>query len=163
MKKRTLIIIVISVAVIFSVVSYVVSQLPKHDSEEIEKFQNYKADFEAVNNYFIKAYGDSPADNKVHLDKRISQIIGLYDEEAIKISEELKTSLNAIVPAFENYDFSFINVNEERISYCGDGYRMYVYSRNGKAPSYYYYKGDGPHPKVYSLGDNWYLLTNYKR
>ena len=39
MKKRTLIIIVISVAVILSVASYIVSQLPKHDSEKVEKFQ----------------------------------------------------------------------------------------------------------------------------
>ena len=157
MSKRALAII-ITVIIAIMIACFVISEFPKRDSEEIGKFQSYKTDFEVVNNYFLDAYGDSPKENKVFLDKKIYRIVGLYDEEIIQISKELKESLNAIVPAFENYDFSFINVNEERIAYCGDGYRMYVYSRNGKAPSYYYYEGDGMHPEVCILGDGWYLL-----
>lgn len=38
-------------------------------AKKLKNSKNYKADFEAVNNYFIKAYGDSPADNKFHMIK----------------------------------------------------------------------------------------------
>ena len=57
----------------------------------------------------------------------------------------------------------FIEIKTDRISYGGLSSRMYVYSRNGKAPSYYYYEGDGMHPEVCILGDGWYLLKVHYR
>lgn len=155
-KKALLLVVTVIIAIIIA--CFVISGLPKCDNEEIAKFQSYKNDFEVVNNYFTETNGNSPEKHNVLLDKKIFQIVGLYDGETIQINKELKTSLNAIVPAFENYDFSFINVNEERIAYCGEGYLMYVYSRDGKTPTYYYHEGDGMHPEVCELGDNWYLL-----
>ncbi len=141
----------------------VMSHSPKHDKQENDKFQIHKADFEKVNRYIIETYGDSSASNTIHLDKQIRQIVGLSDDEKIVANKEIKTSLNSMVPAFDGYDFSFIKVSPERVSYGGLSYSMYVYSRNGKAPTYYYHKGDGMHPEVYELCDNWYLLRiNYR-
>ena len=161
--KKIIVILVAFVTVIILTVSFAMSDKVKQDKEETDLFQSHKTDFEKINDYFTETYGKSSEEICVLLDKDILQIVGLYDGEEVRISKELQTSLNSIVPAFENYDFSFIKVNEERISYCGEGYRMYVYSRDGKAPSYYYHEGDGMHPEIYELGDGWYLLTvNYR-
>lgn len=162
MRKKTLIAtIVIFVVAILCISSVIVSHLPKYDKEEIDIFQSHKADFEKVNSYILKTYGDDSTSNIIHLEKQIYQIVGLSNDRKIDVNKEIIASLNCIVPAFDGYDFSFINVLPERVSYCGEGYRMYVYSTNGKAPSYYYYEGDGMSPEIYTLGDNWYLLKVY--
>ncbi|MBQ7399090.1 MAG: hypothetical protein IJW06_01335 [Clostridia bacterium] len=163
MSKKTLIFSIAILIVTVLITSLViVSNLPGQDKQETDKFQRYKPGFEKVNRYIIETYGNDSAQNTFYLDKQILQIVGLNDGEKTAVNEEIKASLNSIVPAFDGYDFSFIKVSPERVSYGGEGYRMYVYSRNGKAPSYFYYEGDGMKPEVYKLGDNWYLLkVNY--
>ena len=131
---------------------------PIKDEAVIDKFELYKEDFEKINKYIIENYSNSPEENYILIDTQIYQIVGLYDGGKIALDKEIKLSLNSIVPAFDGYDFSFIQVSDGRVAYGGEGYRMYVYSRNGKAPNYYYNEGDGMHPDVYELGDNWYLL-----
>ena len=158
MTKKSWLIIIVSIIVVVCIVGATSSLFPKCDKEEIETFETYKEDFEKINKHIIENYGNSTNKTNIHIDKQIYQIVGLRDGEKIALDKETKRSLNSIVPAFKGYDFSFINVSTERVSYCGEGYRMYVYSRNGKAPTFYYYEGDGMHPAVYDLGNNWYLL-----
>lgn len=163
MTKKLWFIIIVSIISVIMVARVIVLSLPKYDEEEIEIFQTYKEDFEKINEYIIKNYGGSLEKNNILIDRQISRIVGLYDGEKIKISKELQESFNNIDKAFMGYDFSFLDVSLERISYQGEGYRMYVYSRDGKVPDYYYHKGDGMRPDVYKLGNNWYLLkVNYR-
>ena len=156
---------IISIAVISLIVLlfvaikvfWFVDRLPRYSEKETNLFIKYKSDYETVNSYIIKHFDVLPGEDekKVFITPRGNVSIKNHPE----LDKEMKDALYRTSIPFGGYDYSFIEVTKKRISYCGDGYRMYVYSRNGKAPSYYYYKGDGLHPEVYDLGDNWYLLT----
>ena len=160
---------VISITIILLIVLFFVAEklywfvhdLPREDAEETYIFTKYKADFETVNNYILENFDISPDEDTKNVFIVPRGNVSINDHPAL--DKEMKEALYRTSIPFKGYDYSFIRVTKERVSYCGDGYRMYVYSRNGKAPSYYYYKGDRQHPEVYSLGDNWYLLTNYGR
>ncbi len=84
--------------------------------------------------------------------------VGLYENGNIYPEQEIQNAFNNILNAFQHYEFSFVEITPERVSYGGLGYRMYVYSRNGKVPDYFYHKGDRMDEDCYYLGDNWYLL-----
>lgn len=163
--KITLIVIISFVLAITVAIKlfYFWYSYPKYDEKETAKFEEYKAEFEAINDYIIENF-DCDEMNSILVCRDgegevYGDIISLYDNGDIELSDELQTYFNKIDDAFDGYDFSFVDVSKDRISYCGLGYRMYVYSRNGKAPDYYYYRGDGMHHETFKLTDNWYLLT----
>jgi len=60
MKKALKPIIIISVAVLI----ILLSKLPKHDKEEIQLFENHRAEFELVNDYIIENFGNEPGTKK---------------------------------------------------------------------------------------------------
>lgn len=135
--------------------------LPKHDEKEIQNFLQFKDDAEAVNGYMIekfvnKAYSDNDV---VFVVQKDGKVIGLHDSEYLEIPERLTNSFDSIRNGMNQSDTDFfIEITKDRISYGGLSHYMYVYSRNGKAPAFYYHKGDGMHPEVFDLGNNWYLL-----
>lgn len=58
-------------------------------------------------------------------------------------------------------DFDFIRCYGGRISYAGDGSRVYVYMENDQPPSFFWYPDDGLRFETYKICDNWYLLYHY--
>ena len=140
--------------------------LPKHNEKEIQNFLQFKDDAEAVNSYIIENFGykANTNDNSIFVSQKNGIIIELYDEGQIEIPENLLDDFNSIKRGMNQSDTDFfIDITEERISYGGLGRCIYVYSRGSKAPTYFYHDGDGMHPEVYELGDNWYLLKVHYR
>ena len=131
------------------------NQCPKHDEEEIELFQKYKEDFILINEYILETF---PNIDSIYVCVEGREITSIFIDEEIFLPPEIKAAFNSIHEAFLNYEFSFVEITEDRISYGGLGYRMYVFSRNGKVPNYFYSPDDNMHEKVYALGDDWYLL-----
>ena len=162
---KIMFIVVITIVVLIAIsikLFYFWYSYPKYDEEEYAKFESYKVEFEVVNDYIIKRIDYSEEIVGVRrngLRPQLGDIVSLYNDGDIELSEEIKEAFNKIDDAFEGYDFSYLEVTKDRISYGGLGYRMYVFSRNGKAPDYYYYPGDGMHHETFRLTDNWYLLT----
>lgn len=110
-------------------------------------------DFEAINDLLLSI--------ETNKDRLLFSVI-VQNEENTEINNfplELDTnqsdSLNRIANAFST-DFSFIEITENRIAYGGEGSDMFVYSINGKAPKYFYYKGDNINFSVKELENNWY-------
>ena len=95
---------------------------------------------------------------KIRRRNKNTRLQELYNEGKISLSKELQNAFHSISDAFEYWDFSFIDITQERISFGGLGAKMYVHSRNGKIPRYHYSKDDGLHPDIYTLGNSWYLL-----
>ena len=146
MKKALKPIIIISVAVLI----ILLSKLPKHDKEEIQLFENHRAEFELVNDYIIENFGNIPEKKEIiSIIRQAREITGLYHNGDIRIDKSVRKALNSIKDCFK-HDFSHIEITDERISYGGLGYRMYVYSRNAKVPKYYYHEGDGDIAKIVS-------------
>ncbi len=138
-----------------------VYSLPKHNEKETQSFLQIKDDAEAVNKYIIENFGHkaNSEDNTIFVAQENGKVVGLSDGEHIEIPDYLCDAFNSIKSKMNQSDTDFfVDVEADRISYGGLSHSMYVYSRNGKAPSYYYHQGDGMHPEVYDLGDNWYLL-----
>lgn len=163
-KLKIALIIVISLCVVLFIAEKLfwhIYSLPKHNEKEIQNFLQFKDDAEAVNKYIIenfghKAYSDN---NVVFISQKDGKVVGLYDTDEVEIPEWMIISLNEIKSGMNQSDTDFfVEITKERISYGGLSKHMYVYSQNSKAPNYYYYKGDGMHPDVYDLGNNWYLL-----
>ena len=162
MKKALKPIALVSLFALILIV-FLLLRLPKYDKEETQIFKNKQEEFKLINDYVLANFDSQPDEMNIMIVRDFCNIQGLYENEDIVIGEDLKIAFNSIDECFNNYDFSFIEINDDRISYGGLGYRMYVYSRNGKAPTYYYHEGDGMHPEVYKLDENWYLLTvNYR-
>lgn len=164
MRKKVIRLVLI-ISVLLGIVFFVFfSRGPKHDEEEIQLFENHRAEFELLTDYIIENLGNEPGtEENIHIVRQSIEITGFYNDGDIRIDKPIRKALNSIHDCFNGYDFSFIEINDERISYGGLGYRMYVYSRNGKAPTYFYHDGDGMRPDIFELGDDWYLLTvNYR-
>ena len=151
--KIPIIMIIIILAIMAFIVIY--NQLPKHDEEEIELFQMHKEDFILINEYILETF---PNIDSIYVCVEGREITSIFIDEEIYLPPEIKAAFNSIHEAFLNYEFSFVEITEDRISYGGLGYRMYVFSRNGKVPNYFYFPGDNMHEEVYALGDDWYLL-----
>ncbi len=128
---------------------------PKHDEEEIELFQKYQEGFILINEYILKTF---PEEDFVYVCVEGREITSIFIDEKIYLPPEIKAAFNSIHEAFLNYEFSFVEITEDRISYGGLGYRMYVFSRNGKVPDYFYSPDDNMREEVFALGDDWYLL-----
>ena len=147
---------------------YFSMRYPGRSDEMDAWFEEYKYDFNVINNYIIKNFG-----HKVSSDN--DYVLMLIEEEGyvteiddygkrIVLSEELKTSFKNIDEAFKPWGYDSITITKERISYEGLGKKMFVYSRNGKIPDYFYSEDDGI--ENYSrciLPDNWYLLEHNVR
>lgn len=164
------VIVIISICVFLFIAEkffWHIYSLPKYNEKEIQKFLQFKNDAETVNTYIIESfeYKANTDDNSILVLLENGKVTGLYDDsERIEIPEHLIDNFNNLKNGmFPNiYEF-FIDIETGRISYGGLSTRMYVYACNGKAPTYFYHKGDGMHPEVYELGDNWYLLkVNYR-
>ena len=157
-------IIVISLCVVLFIgekLFWHIYSLPKHNEKEIQNFSQFKDDAEAVNGYIIENFGHTAItnDNSILVSQENGIIVGLYDEGHIEIPEHMLDAFNNIKDRMHQSDTDFfIDITKDRISYGGLSSYMYVYSRNGKSPSFFYHKGDGMHPEVYDLGNNWYLL-----
>ncbi len=131
---------------------------PKYDEEEIELFQKYQGDFILINDYILENYSHLE-DESILVCVENREITQLFnDGEDIFLPPEIKAAFNSIHEAFLNYEFSFVDITEDRISYGGLGYRMYVFSRNGKVPNYFYSPDDNMHEEIFVLGNDWYLL-----
>ena len=89
---------------------------------------------------------------------KVEKLYSGYSEEYICLTEDIKESLNNVKQTFY-YGFSMISITENRISYGGEGYEMFVYSLDGKKPKYFWHNDRNNSFKIYSLGDDWYLLS----
>ncbi len=165
-----LVVIVLGLCVLFQLLVQLwlfSMRYPKQSDETDEWFKAYRYDFNLINNYIIENfdYMANSEDNSLMLIKEDGYVTALYDNaENILISDELKAAFRNIDEAFENREYSFITITDERISYEGLGNRMFVYSRNGKIPDYFYYDGDGiDNYSRHILPDNWYLLIHHVR
>ncbi len=163
-KLRIASIIVISLCVVLFIgekLFWHIYSLPKHNEKEIQNFSQFKDDAEAVNRYIIENFGHTAItnDNLIFVSQENGKVVGLYDSKDVEIPRHMLDAFNNIKDRMNQSDTDFfIDITEDRISYGGASNHMYVYSRNGKTPSYFYNEGDGMHPDVYELGDNWYLL-----
>ena len=116
-------------------------------------FEEYKIDFEIINDLMLSV--DLVEDEEVYLlEFDNGKVTGLY-KFPYELNDNQLYSLNQIHDAFSN-DFSVIRITENRIDYTGDGAEMYVYSKDGKKPKYFHYKGDNMSFSTESLGENWY-------
>ena len=116
-------------------------------------FEEYKTDFEIINDLMLSV--DLVEDEEIYsLEFDNGKVTGLY-KFPYELNDSQLYSLNQIHDAFSN-DFSVIRIIENRIDYTGDGAEMYVYSKDGKKPKYFHYKGDNISFSTESLGENWY-------
>lgn len=122
-------------------------------------FEAYKEDFETINNLMLNIELNKDELFLVTFEDTVADIYNF----PIELNEKQLHSLKQINNAFFGYDFSQIEIIENRISYGGEGYVMYIYSKDGKKPKYFYYEGDKVRFSTEYLGDNWYYLhTNYR-
>lgn len=111
-------------------------------------------DFEAINNLLLSI--------ETKKDRLVFSVITQNGKNTeihnfpIELDENQSNSLNQISNAFST-DFSFIEITENRITYGGEGNDMFIYSINGKAPKYFYFKGDNINFSVKNLGNSWYF------
>lgn len=111
-------------------------------------------DFEAINDILLSI--ETKKDKLVFSVKTQKEKNTEIHDFPIELDENQLNSLNQIANAFST-DFSFIEITENRISYGGEGSDMFVYSKDGKKPKYFYFKGDKVDFSVENLGNNWYF------
>ena len=159
MKRISAIVSIITV--ISSLFIIIAHFLPKGNSDELRLFQGVQGDFELISKYLTDTYGtDTKINIGVSFDTGIPVLFGDGD---MTLTPTLQDAFSNIATAFKGYDFSFIEITPERISYGGLGCRMYVLARNGEAPDYFYHPGDGVSKACIPLCDGWYLLEhNYR-
>lgn len=129
----------------------------KKNSDVANAFQRRKSDFEKINDTLIQFINDGKIGSYMIVKDKNYQITNLYYNEDIELNDLQKEAINNINDLFST-DFSFIDVYPDRISYGGLGNEMYVYSRNGEIPDYFYSEDDGEKFTTYVLGNDWYLL-----
>lgn len=143
-------------------------------TEEKNLFISCQEDFELINQFILETSNgrDGISFSLVTQDTNgNSEIVSLFmhhpenskESKNILLSDEMKNAFNTIWDTLFRMDFSFIDVTEDRISYGGLGSRMYVYSRNGERPTYFYSPSDDVVYHTYHLENRWYLLANIAR
>ena len=146
---------------------YFSMRYPGRSDEMDAWFEEYKYDFNLINNYIIENFGHmaDEDDNSLMLVEENGYVTALFDKgENILLTDELVTAFRNVDEAFKPWGYDSITITKERISYEGLGKKMFVYSRNGKIPDYFYSEDDGI--DNYSrciLPDNWYLLEHNVR
>ena len=134
-----------------------ISESHKHN------FNLYVDSFELILNFLCSNFGFEE-NASLSIISEDSSIVSLYhNENYFQLSNELKIAFNSIKNAFDYRDFSFIDINKNRISFGGLGNYMFVFSRNGEQPDYFYHPEDTIAYTRYILNDNWYLLVNKAR
>ena len=157
MKK--IIIFIVAILVVLALAYFC---LPRN-TEEKEKFEQYKEDFVLITEHIRNElnYCENTSISIIWDDKT-HRFLSLYDDGEIYVPENIMNAFDHIHEAFYS-DFSFIDITPERISFGGLGGGMYVLSLGKKAPDYFYHKNDGMKLSKYSLGDNWYYLRSTHR
>ena len=132
------------------------------DAEETAVFEQRRESFELVNNYILENFGHLEDDIILINQDDNGDVHSIYiNGETIELNGELNKAFDAVADAI-HYRFDSIKIEKNSISYGGDTYRHYVYSKDGKAPRYFHHEGDEVRMTVYRLSDNWYLTTiNY--
>ena len=167
MKRFLTVIAIIFVAIIlFFSLSIAITHYTNR-SEKVLTFSEYQQDFEVIVDFVAEEYDVSDEIEKntmMIVTNSDFNITGLYGNgEDITLPEDvLAAFMKAKDIALSSSD-EFIVVTKDRISFEGLGSNMYVYSRNGKKPNYFYSKNDGVIYITYKLKDNWYLLENIAR
>lgn len=169
-KKKSFVIVIFVLSIL--IVGYFICRSISQ-KEERTRFFLFKDAFELVNDYIlgISVNHNDSSFNIIRDDAgNISSLVAFYDDQ---ITEDVKLiPENTIIDALNNIDesfigsFDYIDVTEERIDYGGLGNYLYVYSRNGKRPKYFYSpnpKKDRTFFKTYCLIDDWYLLKGSSR
>lgn len=133
-------------------------------SQKSKEFYEFKESFEILNNYFISSYEA----NGINIEKirysfskepngRVEKIYCGNTHNYVPLKEEVVNAFLKVHNAFV-YDFSYISVSTNRISYGGIGNEMYVYSRDKKTPKYFLKEDEKTSFSCESLGDDWYYL-----
>lgn len=170
-KKKSFVIVIFVLSIL--IVGYFICRSISQ-KEERTRFFLFKDDFELANDYIlgISVNHNDSSFNIIRDDAgNILSLVAFYDDQ---ITEDVKLiPENTIIDALNNIDesfiigsFDYIDVTEERIDYGGLGNYLYVYSRNGKRPKYFYSpnpKKDRTFFKTYYLIDDWYLLKGSSR
>ena len=151
MKRFLTVIAIIFVAIILIFSLYIAVNNYMYRKDELKIFDEKAHDFYLLNNHILENYDTLPTQDRITL-----------SADNLRLPSEVRQAFNSVKEAIA-YDFSIIYITNERVSYCGLGNRMYVYSRNGKKPNYFYSKDDGVIYITYKLKDNWYLLENIAR
>lgn len=126
--------------------------------ENIDAFQNINSlilDFATTNNimaeneefYFGIQYDEN------------NTIVGIsqYTDSLSKGDILSLTLINKLL----HDDFDYIIYYGDRISYGGDGSRMYVYMFDDKEPSFFWKENEGFKFETYKICSNWFLLYHY--
>lgn len=169
-KKKSFVIVIFVLSIL--IVGYFICRSISQKAERT-RFFLFKDAFELVNDYIlgISVNHDDSSFNIIRDDAgNILSLVAFYDDQ---ITEDVKLiPENTIIDALNNIDesfigsFDYIDVTKERIDYGGLGNYLYVYSRNGKRPKYFYSpnpKKDRTFFKTYYLIDDWYLLKGSSR
>lgn len=169
-KKKSFVIVIFVLSIL--IIGYFICRSISQKAERT-RFFLFKDAFELVNDYIlgISVNHDDSSFNIIRDDAgNILSLVAFYDDQ---ITEDVKLiPENTIIDALNNIDesfigsFDYIDVTKERIDYGGLGNYLYVYSRNGKRPKYFYSpnpKKDRTFFKTYYLIDDWYLLKGSSR
>ena len=169
-KKKLFVMVAFILSIL--IVGYFIIQ--NYSQKERNRFFLFKDDFELVNDYIlgISVNHNDSSFNIIRDDAgNILSLVAFYDD---RITEDVKLiPENTIIDALNNIDenliigsFDYIHVTKGRIDYGGLANYLYVYSRNGKKPKYFYspnLKKDRTFFKTYYLIDDWYLLKGSSR
>lgn len=167
LKKALICIAIIPACFVLYIVGELIYGFIAERQEERELFSLYKNEFVLLNDFILdNIYGDEASfyvSFEYVEDHEVTKV-KLYDSTSEKFAEiqlpaDVEDALITVAQKLIRMDFSFIRVTKSRISYGGQGHRMYVFSRNGRKPSYYYSNDkDDVHYVTYSLKNKWFLL-----
>lgn len=163
MKKSLMIPIVIatSVLVLFCAITLF------FNSSTDDWFEQYREDFDLINEYVIDNF-ECPANEEqeivLFVFDEYRHIASLYcNDEYYPLSDDLKNAFSAMISLAKGKNLDTIRISSKRIDYFGLGNRAFVYSRDGKRPTYLY--SEDEHLlgfKAYDEGEGWYYLHFYQ-
>lgn len=161
MKKKIFLFLII----LFIVLNQIVLVWMKNDvpTSRKEIFKEYQVHFEIIKDFILAeplAKSQSETYILTYDDKR-EKIVDIYGISQTLTERELE-SLNLILEIFR-YDFSFIEVDGNRVNFGGDGSDMFIYSINGKSPKWFYYRFDGLSFSRERLSEKWFYLYHHIR
>ena len=135
---------------------------------EKKRFSSVKEDFEVCNEYFqaLCSNDDNVSFDIQYTDGEITTITMYKDSDLegniVPLESKIIESLHHIYESAFTGGFDSVEITSSRISYGGMSNRLYVFSKSGKKPTYFY--SENPtHEfsyRTYNLGDNWFLLKS---
>ena len=182
MKDKSIgtIIAMIAPPIIFvSILLYIIinSNIIENEIEGNRKneFANCQREFEIINEFILNNVADKQQVSFMPWDEDIAEIgdvttlivseknNGEYSDEYeyIELTEELRDAINTIQ---DNLLLVFHNICYDKGDvYYYIGRRQYVYSHNGKRPTYLNNNSNDKSYDTYQLNEHWYLLEKYDR